>query len=171
MYIYIHIHTYIQVQKHTTPGSLEYGATLHPDKELTTILVVGEEINPILPVKAQVNNHLLFNVSPDLPQGLALDPNTGVISGKPVLSAARNKFTVTGRNMKGQVTTMIVLAVAGRWQNSNPKDWSREMVQRWLEDEEFMSEDDRCVCGCGCGCVCVCVCMYVAFSKIVCLYI
>jgi hypothetical protein len=150
---------------------LEYGATLHPDKELTTILVVGEEINPILPVKAQVNNYLLFNVSPNLPQGLALDPNTGVISGKPVLSAARNKFTVTGRNMKGQVTTMIVLAVAGRWQNSNPKDWSREMVQRWLEDEEFMSEDDRCVCGCGCGCVCVCVCMYVAFSKIVCLYI
>jgi hypothetical protein len=27
--------------------------------------------------------------------------------------------------------------------NSHPKDWSREMVQRWLEDEEFMSKDDR----------------------------
>jgi hypothetical protein len=154
------------VQKHTPPCALEYGRSLHPDKDLTTIMVVGEEINPIVPVKAEVNNHLLFTISPNLPQGLALDPNTGVISGKPELPAARNKFTVTGHNMRGKVTTMIVLAVAGRWQNWEPRDWSREMVQKWLEDEEFMPEDDRYVCVCV-----VCVCVYCVSQNSVVIYI
>ena len=48
-----------------------------------------------------------------------------------------------GRNMRGQVTFMIVLAVAGIWQHSNPRDWSRAMVQIWLKDQLEMSEDDR----------------------------
>jgi hypothetical protein len=53
-------------------------------------------------------------------------------SGKPVLPAERTEFTVTGRNIRGEVTTVIVLAVAGFWQNFHPRDWSRAMVQIWL---------------------------------------
>ena len=131
------------MQKHTTPGSLEYAASFLPDKELCAICLVAKDIDHILPVTIEKDNHLLFSVSPDLPRGLALDPKTARISGKPVLPAERTEFTVMGRNMRGQVTAMMVLAVAGIWQNSNPRDWSRAMVQMWLKDQLEMSEDDR----------------------------
>jgi hypothetical protein len=100
-------------------------------------------MDPILPLTVHTENHLLFSVSPSLPQGLTLDPKTGRISGKPVLPAERTEFTVTGRNIRGEVTAVIVLAVAGFWQNFHPRDWSRAMVQIWLKDELLMSEDDR----------------------------
>ena len=131
------------MQKHTSPRSLEYAASLLPDKELCTICLVDADMDPILPVTIEKDNHLLFSVSPDLPQGLALDPKTARISGKPKLPAERTEYTVKGRNMRGQVTFMIVLAVAGIWQHSNPRDWSRAMVQIWLKDQLEMSEDDR----------------------------
>jgi hypothetical protein len=104
--------------------------------------LVAKDIDPILPVTIEKANHLLISVAPDLPRGLALDPKTARISGKPVLPAERTEFTVTGRNMRGQVIVMIVLAVAGIL-NSNPRDWSRAMVQMWLKDQLEMSEDDR----------------------------
>ena len=104
--------------------------------------MVPKDIDPILPVTIEKDNHLLFSVSPDLPRGLALDSKTARISGKPVLPAERTEFTVTGRNMRGQVIVMIVLAVAGIL-ISNPRDWSRAMVQMWLKDQLEMSEDDR----------------------------
>ena len=104
--------------------------------------MVAKDIDPILPVTIEKDNHLFFSVSPDLPRGLTLDPKTARISGKPVLPAERTEFTVTGRNMRGQVIVMIVLAVAGIL-ISNPRDWSRAMVQMWLKDQLEMSEDDR----------------------------
>ena len=131
------------MQKHTSPRSLEYAAPFLPDKELCTICLVAKDIDPILPVTLEKDNHLFFSVSPDLPRGLTLDPKTARISGKPVLPAERTEYTVTGRNMRGQVTTVIVLAVAEVWQNFHPRDWSRAMVQIWLKDELLMSEDDR----------------------------
>ena len=130
------------MQKHTSPRSLEYAAPFLPDKELCAICLVAKDIDPILPVTIEKDNHLLFSVSPDLPRGLALDSKTARISGKPVLPAERTEFTVTGRNMRGQVIVMIVLAVAGIL-NSNPRDWSRAMVQMWLKDQLEMSKDDR----------------------------
>ena len=155
------------MQKHTTPGSLEYAAALLPDKELCTICLVAKDIDPILPVKSEKDNHLLFSVLPDLPQGLTLDPKTARISGKPVLPAERTEFTVTGLNMRGKVTAVIVLAVAGFWQNFHPRDWSRAMVQIWLKDELLMSEDDRhiyiyiyIICVCVCACVCMVLYIY-----------
>ena len=126
-------------------------------------LLHSPQINAILPLRADTNNRLRFSVSPSLPQGLALDPKTARISGKPVLPAERTEFTVTGCNMRGQVIVMIVLAVAGIWQNSNPRDWSRAMVQIWLKDELEMSEDDRSiqiyssVFVSVCVCLCVCI--------------
>ena len=151
------------MQKHTSPRSLEYAAPFLPDKVLCTICLVAKDIDPILPVTLEKDNHLLFSVSPELPQGLALDPKTGSVSGKPVLAAERTEYTVTARNKRGQVTAVIVLAVAGFWQNSNPRDWSRAMVQMWLKDELWMSEDDRSiqiyssVFVSVCVCLCVCI--------------
>lgn len=53
-----------------------------------------------------------YSVSPALPAGLALDANTGVISGAPSAITASATYTVTAANTAGQASVDITLEVA-----------------------------------------------------------
>src|SRR4029077_10682181 len=52
-----------------------------------------------------------YSVSPALPAGLTLDPNSGVISGTP-LAASSGTYTVTASNGAGATTAALTFAVA-----------------------------------------------------------
>ena len=52
-----------------------------------------------------------YSVSPALPEGLALDPATGVISGRPAMEVAAAGYVVTGRNSAGSIETTLQIAV------------------------------------------------------------
>lgn len=52
-----------------------------------------------------------YSISPSLPQGLVLDPATGVISGTPSVMLAATSFTVTATNSGGSTTYTITLTV------------------------------------------------------------
>ena len=52
-----------------------------------------------------------YSVNPSLPAGLALDPNTGTISGTPTAKAPAATFTVTAANATGSSTAEVVIAV------------------------------------------------------------
>ena len=52
-----------------------------------------------------------YSISPNLPQGTNFDTTTGVISGTPTVVSERKPYTVTAKNIAGQSTATIQLAV------------------------------------------------------------
>ena len=52
-----------------------------------------------------------YDVLPALPAGLALDPATGVISGRPTAEVAQASYVVTGRNSAGSSQATLQIAV------------------------------------------------------------
>ena len=52
-----------------------------------------------------------YSVSPDLPNGLTINPVTGEISGTPTVLSPSTVYTITAVNSGGTTTTTITLAV------------------------------------------------------------
>ncbi|WP_415580522.1 putative Ig domain-containing protein, partial [Flavobacterium longum] len=73
------------------------------------IFTVDEAIVPLAPTVG--GNVVLFSVSPGLPDGLVLDPITGVISGTPTTETSASIYTVTATNSGGMVSFDIVITV------------------------------------------------------------
>lgn len=57
----------------------------------------------------------LFLISPDLPDGLMIDPNTGKISGNPKSPQAEQSYTVTASNNTGTTSTKIWITITTDW--------------------------------------------------------
>ncbi len=58
---------------------------------------------------------VFYSVTPLLPRGLALDPSTGVITGRPLALARPARYTVTAANQAGAASFTLEIAVeAGR---------------------------------------------------------
>ena len=57
---------------------------------------------------------LRYAVHPALPDGLQIDPTTGIISGTPRAVAAPARYAVTGSNFAGSVTTGLLIAVSAK---------------------------------------------------------
>jgi Putative Ig domain len=58
-----------------------------------------------------------YSVSPQLPAGLSMDAQTGVIGGTPVGMHERAVYTVTGSNSAGSVAAQVAITVTplGKW--------------------------------------------------------
>ena len=52
-----------------------------------------------------------WSVSPDLPTGLTINPNSGEISGTPTVVTAAATYTVTARNVEGSSTATVRITV------------------------------------------------------------
>ena len=52
-----------------------------------------------------------YSVSPDLPAGLSLDDDTGVVTGTPTAVTAKANYTVTASNATGSATATVTITV------------------------------------------------------------
>ena len=53
----------------------------------------------------------LYSITPDLPEGVSMDPNTGIISGTPASTNPLTTYTVTASNVFGSVSTSFAFEV------------------------------------------------------------
>ncbi|MFZ4648411.1 MAG: InlB B-repeat-containing protein [Patescibacteria group bacterium] len=83
------------------PGSLSYSSPHTYTKD--------SSITPLTPTIT--GQGLTYSVSPDLPTGITLDPDTGIISGTPTISASQNTYTITATNSGGSSTFGLVMTV------------------------------------------------------------
>jgi hypothetical protein len=68
-----------------------------------------EETVPFMSVGLGVTPR--FTVSPALPEGLTIDPRTGIISGTPTESMSTSEFTVTARGRGREATATVTIVV------------------------------------------------------------
>ena len=92
------------------------------------VYVVGQAIVPNVPTVTG-GPPAQFTVRPALPDGLAIDPATGVISGAPTTPQAESAYTVAASNSAGQAQTTLSLTVTalGAWTPSG----SLDVARRW----------------------------------------
>jgi hypothetical protein len=76
----------------------------------TQVATVGTPITSMLPTVTG-GTVSTWEVSPALPQGLTMDPDTGVISGTPGQAQSETKYTVKARNTAGYATAEITLTI------------------------------------------------------------
>src|SRR5690606_26694706 len=83
------------------PGGLSYNSP--------NVFTVGQSIVPlVLTHDPQVDS---YSISPALPDGLAFDTTTGIISGTPATETATAAYTVTATNSGGSVSFDVVITV------------------------------------------------------------
>lgn len=72
----------------------------------------GSTITPSSPLDAQgFSGPVTYSVSPDLPEGLILDPQTGVISGKPKNQQGPLTYTITASDGVTTATSTVTITV------------------------------------------------------------
>ncbi|MBC8643007.1 putative Ig domain-containing protein [Caballeronia sp. EK] len=76
----------------------------------SVVYVLGLEIIPSTPAASAVAI-TQYSVSPALPAGLVLNPQTGVISGTPSAVTPATLYTVTGSNSAGSATARLQIEV------------------------------------------------------------
>src|SRR6185295_1402251 len=85
------------------PDTLDY-------LDSSIIYVTGMAITPNTPI-ASGGEITQYSVSPALPAGLVLDPQTGIITGTPTTVTPPAVFTVTGSNSADSVDTQLDIEV------------------------------------------------------------
>ena len=71
--------------------------------------VINQAITPLMP--AVMGHVTSYAVSPALPTGLALNSDTGVISGTPTAIAAKASYTVRAENLGGSTSAILSITV------------------------------------------------------------
>lgn len=80
----------------------------------TVSATVGSPMTPTAALTAQnFGGTVVYSVSPDLPAGLSLDPDTGVVSGTPTVGQYSADYTVTATGGEGTASALVSIRVAG----------------------------------------------------------
>ncbi len=99
--------------ENTAPSQFDY--TLNP-----TLYARSSSSSPINTPRYVGSTATLFTISPNLPSGWVMDPNTGFISGTLAQRIAPSTFTVTLQNPWGSTQTQLQLAVTDFGSGTTP---------------------------------------------------
>jgi Putative Ig domain len=88
------------------------GGAVSAPSSLQYAVGTGEVGSPYGPYPPSVTGTVTgYSVSPALPAGLTLDPNSGVISGTPLAASSGTTYTVTASNGEGAATAVLTLEI------------------------------------------------------------
>jgi hypothetical protein len=82
---------------------------------------VGKPLNATPPKRLRRTGIPTFTVSPALPAGLNVDPNTGRLSGTPRVARPRTTYTVTMSDLAGSTTAPLSIQVRARADTTPPR--------------------------------------------------
>jgi hypothetical protein len=94
-------------------GSFSLSVTANPinvtENVTLRVILLGEPLIPFAPIIATggspTGTAFTYSVTPLLPQGITLNPTTGIISGTPTFVAGSISYTVTARDGAGQTAS------------------------------------------------------------------
>lgn len=121
----------LEVQLQEVPFDLQYPTE---KDRLYYIFELNKAICPLEPILTE-GNHILYSITPKLPNGLKLDPNIGCITGTPFEIAPKQTYTITASNRVGSADALLILATCSGLQSSHPREWSTDQVQLWAEEK------------------------------------
>ena len=84
-------------------------------RDVSVIYRINAPISPATPI-ATGGEITQYSVSPALPAGLALDPQTGVMTGTPLAVSAPALYTITGSNSVDSVEAQLTIEVRAQAQ-------------------------------------------------------
>lgn len=91
------------------PSILYYDAIKSYPSNLQVVNRVYSSITNLNLRPLNVGNAATYSISPALPAGLSLDPNTGAITGSTSINQEFTKYTVTATNSRGSAETSVIL--------------------------------------------------------------
>ena len=101
-----------QTMDQVPPANLTYPMT-------TLALQTGEAVPALVPT-SDGGSIRTYSVMPDLPQGLALDPETGTIQGVTMAAAEEATYTVLAETPSGRASTTLTIGVRSAVRSSPP---------------------------------------------------
>lgn len=104
-------------------GSVRLISAPAPTFDLPTKLVytTGGHIAPVLPKNIRRSSPIKYSISPALPDGLSLDPDTGAISGRPQNPHAAADYVVQARDRIGTSSRVITIRIdSGNYSTLTP---------------------------------------------------
>ena len=134
-----------EVQLHIPPRQLEYQFFKYKSScahKLYPVFICNQILAPLYPTLEQ-GNYLWYQVQPALPDGIIIDPNTGVITGKPLQPTKSEIYTVSATNRKDSVQVKIAFATSNSCQCTDPSDWSVDQVQLWAKEVVCLDDAER----------------------------
>jgi hypothetical protein len=104
--------------------------------------MVDEFVNIAPQAESQEGTHLVFSVQPDLPYGLNMTQEDGVITGKASKPCDQTTYTITASNKSGEKQTKISFAIVEKHERVPVVDWTRDMVRKWLQQQLNPSQNE-----------------------------
>jgi len=95
--------------------------------------------NEYIEVRSQISqgSNLSFSITPNLPEGLKINPNTGLIYGKPTLMTPKKQYVITAKNLLGSSDYVVSIEIRDYFTLSHKTDAVSPILHKYGETQNM----------------------------------